>query len=256
MARNSHFKTMVAVIFFGLMWRSLKWTHADIEQMLGRLGKWGEVRVFYHTWVTDGVNNPNAGEFGCKINYDLRPEMWSVPVDGLCDPQSDIDSRYAPLVDLLSEKNSYYHKSLGPTVGRETVLNLVRALESKRLAFRLMQRTGLQFSRIVIARPDCIYSDFSGLSDLPSSGIVAPDFASHGGLNDRLMITADFEAARDYCNQMISLDLYLGGQVNSERFLAGHLERSGVAVTRDVSLLCRRVRANGKVDPWDAKLQF
>lgn len=249
-------KLRSAVLFYGVVHRSLRYTAPSIrENLILPLSGSGPVDLYFHSWDNQTVHNPRGGEVELTVDPDdckrLLPEAMGVT-------ESDQGLRDTLVPGLPGGRNPFMHMTPDRNEAMLSLQNYLLALQSLERVFALMQgQQDRPYDLIAICRPDTRL-----LTPLPlrphavaAESIYLPMFHRYRGQNDRFAIGSNHSAAI-YCNRLAPAQAALktgAFPTNTESFLDQHLQLHGVCVVQ-FDLVCQRVRADGSVFRFDQAL--
>lgn len=230
----------IAACFFGIT-RSLRHTFLSIEQnVLAPLRAIGDLKVISHFFTQADISNPRSAESG---SLDL--EEYKL----LDSSRIVLEAPDACLQQWKYAELCLFRDYWGD--GYLSLRNLVHQLHSLREVWRMSLEFEVDVT--VFLRPDLLYMDsFSALTqDLlrKDEGILYPDWAHHGGINDRFCVCLDPKSSAIYARRAESLLSYysaLPKKANGERFLMKTLVDGGVRISPRY-LRASRVRFDGRV---------
>jgi len=230
----------IAVALFGLP-RCSAVTGPSIEQNLLRpLRQCGDVRVFYHLFLQDRIDNPRTAEAGelDRSNYDLVQGF-----EGRLEPPPPV--RGSKQHRLMVQKGDFNHDD------GISLANWLLQLHSLAAVWELAQAHDPDV--VVFARPDLLYHDPMDRNvvrhALRKPRVCAlPNWQWYRGCNDRLAICGR-AAAPVYAGRGTLLEEYCrqsAEPIQSEALLRYALVKAGVSVVA-IPLQASRVRLGGQV---------
>lgn len=230
----------IAVALYGLPRCSAVTVPSIEQQILAPLRRCGDVRVYYHLFLQERIDNPRSGESGRlePSNYDFVRDY-----QGRLEPPP-------PLADwadctIVFERGDRYRDE------GASIRNLLMQLHSLEAVTRLVGQH--QPDVVVFARPDLLYHD--PIQPHVIDHVVRhprvcalPGWQWFHGCNDRFAICGR-EAAEAYGNRGTILADYCrrhAQPLESEGFLRFALRRAGISVVA-LPLRASRVRLGGRI---------
>lgn len=247
----------IALIFHGIIHRSLKYTYKSFEEnILHPLNQFGVVDIFYHSWDCSKILNPRGLEFNHPI--DINDAYKFLPnAIGVFENQDLFDST----INWRTKINGY-PKVSNPTDIEQLLIclikNCVRDAASIQGAWYFTQsKKTKHYDMYVIARPDVKFINKLkfDISNFELNTVYVPKFHSWEGINDRFAI-GDERAIGKYCCKFNETMEWVGNGIidNSEKFLKNYLISKNVNINY-IDIIFQRIRANGNIFSLDEDLQ-
>lgn len=253
-------QSATAIIFHGLVYRSLKYTVKSLNENLIRpLRELGEVDLYFHSWKTDSIFNPRAGEkqieLDCTEITRLLPEAR-----GLTELQDVFDASLN--WELLFANNPMRACTNSETAAKVTLMNLLRALESQQRAWQYFVTVkDRNYERVIATRADLRFLNKFQLPELSEGGALregelhVPAFHPSGGVNDRFVLGGEREieiwsSRKDFAAGWI----FSSKRQSTEWNLKSWLEYNNIQV-KFLSLLFQRLRADGTIARFDREFK-
>lgn len=238
-----------AVIFYGLLQRSLQYTAPSIRKnLITPLQGLGTADVFYHSWEIEQIDNLRTGERGSVLS---RQEVSRLlpNAQGVFESQSDFDQ--SKDWGVLFENNMMRDCTDSEESALVALMNLFRALESLQRAWSFFcENKNHHYDRVIITR-----ADLNFLSSLPlpsmEDKLLIPAFHGWGGVNDRFVMGEEAQLAI-YAQRVQFAENWnkSNHSGNSEQLLKSWLDQNHIAV-QPFEYYFLRVRANGKIADHD-----
>lgn len=243
-----------AIIFYGLLHRSLKFTADGIHKnLLAPLKTEGDVDLYYHTWDVSKIINPRSRDDNLLLDVQTIADLLP-GAQGLIESQETFD--LSKDWELLFVKNIMRNCTETEAEARYSLMNLCRAQESLQRAWHFFcQAKNRIYDRVVISRADLIFFSPFQAPDV-SKGLWIPQFHSWDGVNDRFVIGQEKEL-QVYTQRVAFTDQWLTQRSdgNSEQILKSWLELNTITV-QFFDYYFFRVRANGQLAQHDHKLML
>lgn len=232
----------IAVAFYGIPRCSTATVPSIEKRLLEPLRACGDVRVFYHLFLQDRIDNPRSGEAGRldRENYDFVK-----PYDGVLEPPPDMRASVA------------YRRTiaLGDAYGDDgtSVANLLLQLHG----LAAVGSRALEWSPdvVVYARPDLLYHDPVDPNVVlhaarHTKACAVPGWQWYRGCNDRFAICGR-DAAVTYSHRAACLEAFWNASrrpVESEALLLFALKRGGIDIVA-IPLRASRIRLGDRIYP-------
>ena len=237
----------IALVFWGLT-RSLNETYPNIKEKILDHLKISKIdyKIFLHTYYfKGGYTDKRTGEMNIELDFDeykiLNPDYYKI------DNQDEIKK----------EININEYKKYRYSYEDKTIENLICALYSQMRATELIEKSGYKFDYIWYLRPDVIFNNslpIRWLKWVNDNRFLVPNFASSGGINDRMAILKH-DQAMIYGKRFLLIDEYgkllNGKKISSEQFLSWVMRNYK---SRRINYLFKRLRSNGEYHYLDKKL--
>jgi hypothetical protein len=246
-------KSATAVIFHGLVHRSLDFTiHSIQKNLLKPLSELGSVDIFFHTWGITSLSNPRAGELDLTIDPDCINKHLR-GAKGIVEDQTAFDNSIDWPAFLAEHR--MYECIRNESAFLTTQKNYWRSLESQERAWRYFEATkNTRYDRVVATRSDLLFSNSFKIRDskqalLPECNVIhVPQFHSFKGINDRFAFGSE-NAIKVWSNKREFATKYTRetpGLATSEKILLEWLDERGIDVRKEC-IQFARIRGNGKV---------
>lgn len=246
----SNKKHRVAVCFFGLT-RSLDYTLDSIKKnILSPLEQSNiEYDIILHSYNLKSIKSKRSGE-----NNKLNTQEWNKlnPDYVKIDNQDEFDKSY----------NYEYIKSFGDAwdTNFENTINLIRQLNSLKNVWKLAETSKSTYDSYLFIRPDLKYTTKLDINQVKEAStqinsIYIPTWHNWDGVNDRMALGC-YNTIKIYANRLDNISDYLETTKNplhAEKFLKFLLNKYNIEI-KELNLIGKRVRSNGKIPSIDQKL--
>lgn len=241
-----------AIIFYGLVQRSLKFTQPSLlTHLMDPLQKRGTVDLFLHSWALP-QNSDHSVSIKAEDIAHYLPQAQS-----LIEPQADYDRRqnWEP---LLQNKYLGQDPQTHPQA-RLALMNLCRSLESLQRAWAFFsQHKKGRYDLIIISRADLKFVmplNLPPIDALPQSSLCLPQFHFvRGGLNDSFVLGSEAQV-QIYAQRAAFAQTYLQEHEDSssEEILKDWLKSHQIPISL-FEFYFFKIRANGKLAQRDQRL--
>lgn len=228
----------IALAFWGIT-RSLKYTIDSIkDNILGPLNS-HDVTVFLHTFTFSGdYTNPRAKEVGLHLDF---KEYTLLNADVIEITDQDELKREISIDSFKTNKDPWNTNYI-------SVENFICAMYSKSRIVDMIEKSSIQFDRIIFLRPDVQYLnlfDNKFLDMVDDSTICVPNFHKYSNFNDRFCIATHKNGLIYGSLFKFMLEYSKINELHSETFQRYYLDKIFKLKILFIPIYFNRVRANG-----------